>query len=58
MAVLTATPLPTSPTRGEVPGGASGTFVRHTQTFTSPLMGEVGRGWSRAHPADQDDRNA
>ena len=48
MIVLTATPLPTSPTRGEVPASALGTTEPHAQLFTSPLMGEAGRGWGSA----------
>ena len=42
-----ATPLPTSPTRGEVPAGY-GTIVPQP-FFTSPLVGEAGRGVAR-HP--------
>jgi hypothetical protein len=39
-----ATPLPASPTRGEVPGGVWGTTAATTSRFTSPLVGEAGRG--------------
>ena len=39
-----ATPLPTSPTRGEVPAGGGGTTVPQTRCDTSPLVGEAGRG--------------
>ncbi|MBN9316521.1 MAG: urease accessory protein UreF [Devosia sp.] len=39
-----ATPLPTSPTRGEVWADASGTFKQSEPAGTSPLVGEVGRG--------------
>ena len=38
------TPLPASPTRGEVPAGGFGTIQPHARLFTSPLVGEVGRG--------------
>ncbi|MBK8086359.1 MAG: urease accessory protein UreF [Devosia sp.] len=38
------TPLPTSPTRGEVPAGDSGTDQASNSLHTSPLVGEVGRG--------------
>ncbi|KQW73988.1 hypothetical protein ASC89_26645 [Devosia sp. Root413D1] len=48
-----ATPLPTSPTRGEVPAGAWGTTVPGTGSATSPLVGEAGRGVAAgAGPAD------
>jgi hypothetical protein len=43
--VRVATPLPSSPTRGEVPHLCCGTTKPHTRLFTSPLMGEAGRGW-------------
>jgi len=39
-----ASPLPASPTRGEVPFRAFGT-IPPQPLFTSPLMGEAGRGW-------------
>jgi hypothetical protein len=41
---LVATPLPTSPTRGEVPAGAWGRAVPHTRFTPPPSVGEVGRG--------------
>ena len=37
-------PLPASPTRGEVWGGEWGKTVPDTPAGTSPLVGEVGRG--------------
>jgi hypothetical protein len=39
------TPLPSSPTRGEVPHLCTGTIEPHARLSTSPLMGEAGRGW-------------
>ncbi len=42
--VLTSSPLPASPTRGEVPAGAWGTIEQRSPTHTSPLVGEAGRG--------------
>ena len=42
--VRLATPLPTSPTRGEVPFGECGTRCASGTPFTSPLVGEDGRG--------------
>ncbi|MBL8592335.1 MAG: urease accessory protein UreF [Devosia sp.] len=39
-----ASPLPTSPTRGEVPAGDWGTFSPDAPAHTSPLVGEAGRG--------------
>ena len=41
---LVASPLPTSPTRGEVPAGDWGTFSPDAPAHTSPLVGEAGRG--------------
>ena len=38
------TPLPSSPTRGEVPVCVFGTIQPHARLFTSPLVGEAGRG--------------
>ncbi len=38
------TPLPTSPTRGEVPAGSFDSTVPHTPVHTSPRLGEAGRG--------------
>jgi len=37
-------PLPASPTRGEVPAGSLGTIEPQPRLFTSPLVGEAGRG--------------
>ena len=42
--IALATPLPTSPTRGEVPVGSLGSIVPNTPAHTSPLLGEAGRG--------------
>jgi len=39
-----ASPLPSSPTRGEVPGGAWGKVRAKNSFSTSPLVGEAGRG--------------
>ncbi|WP_055045237.1 urease accessory protein UreF [Devosia sp. A16] len=39
-----ASPLPTSPTRGEVPAGDGGTIPPQAPADTSPLVGEAGRG--------------
>ncbi len=39
------TPLPTSPTRGEVQTGAETPIVSREWSDTSPLMGEARRGW-------------
>jgi hypothetical protein len=46
MAVLTAAdgPLPSSPMKGEVPHRVSGAIERQARLFTSPFMGEAGRG--------------
>ncbi len=38
------TPLPSSPTRGEVPLGARGTFEPIEPDHTLPLVGRVGEG--------------
>ena len=38
------TPLPASPTRGEVSASFWGEVVPGALFFTSPLVGEVGRG--------------
>ncbi len=38
------TPLPSSPTRGEVPHLCPGTIEPQPLLFTSPFMGEAGRG--------------
>jgi urease accessory protein len=43
-AVQAATPLPTSPTRGEVSAGGPGTDRATNSIGTSPLVGEAGRG--------------
>ena len=43
-----ATPLPASPTRGEVPFRDFGMIVAAGTLFTSPLVGEAGRGVPRA----------
>src|SRR5690606_15552086 len=40
----TGTPLPTSPTRGEVPSGGLGRMVPHTRWSTLPLAGRDGEG--------------
>ncbi len=45
-------PLPTSPTRGEVPLRELGTMLPQP-LFTSPLMGG-GRGWASASEARND----
>jgi hypothetical protein len=37
-------PLPSSPTRGEVPHRVLSTIEPHARLFTSPFMGEAGRG--------------
>jgi len=38
-------PLPSSPMKGEVPHRVPGTMVpKHRLLFTSPFMGEAGRG--------------
>ena len=39
-----ATPLPSSPTRGEVLHRVFGSGLATSTPFTSPLVGEVGRG--------------
>ncbi|MDB5540268.1 MAG: hypothetical protein JWQ89_1995 [Devosia sp.] len=39
-------PLPASPIKGEVPAGGFGTITPQTRLFTSPLVGEAGRGLS------------
>jgi hypothetical protein len=46
--VCGATPLPASPTRGEVPFRDFGMIVAAGTLFTSPLVGEAGRGGPRA----------
>ena len=38
-------PLPTSPIKGEVLCCDFGPIAPHEWSFTSPLMGEVRRGW-------------
>ena len=38
------TPLPTPPTRGEVPAGSCDSIMPHTLVATPPLVGEAGRG--------------
>ena len=43
------TPLPASPTRGEVPAGSFDPIMPHTPVHTSPLVGEAGRGVPLAH---------
>jgi len=37
-------PLPSSPIMGEVPAGGRCTIEPQSQLFTSPMMGEAGRG--------------
>src|SRR5690606_12067982 len=39
-----STPLPTSPTRGEVPAGGAGTIEPQPRSSTLPLVGRVGEG--------------
>lgn len=39
-----ATPLPSSPTRGEVPSREWGTILDASPIFTLPLVGRVGEG--------------
>ncbi|KKB13400.1 hypothetical protein VE25_02190, partial [Devosia geojensis] len=46
------TPLPTSPTRGEVDAGSHGKRVPVAQSGTSPLAGEKGRGATTASDAN------
>jgi hypothetical protein len=41
-------PLPASPIKGEVLSGGCGLIAPQEWRDTSPLMGEVRRGWSRA----------
>jgi len=49
--VFAATPLPTSPAKGEVPTVGVGYFVgKQLDRNTSPLVGEAGRGVSPALP--------
>jgi len=45
MSLLPFTPLPTSPTRGEVPRTVLGTIMPNPPADTSPLVGEARRGW-------------
>ncbi len=40
-------PLPSSPMKGEVPAGVPGTIEATHSLFTSPFMGEAGRGSSQ-----------
>jgi polar amino acid transport system substrate-binding protein len=40
-------PLPASPIKGEMLLRECGTVLPKTQDYTSPLMGEAGRGWGR-----------
>jgi len=47
-AVRGASPLPASPTRGEVLHLCMGTIEPRARLFTSPSMGEAGRGWGSA----------
>jgi len=42
-------PLPASPIEGEVPFGGPGNSVPKAQGYTSPSMGEAGRGWGHTH---------
>jgi len=41
---LLPSPLPTCPTRGEVPVGGIDSIQPQARLFTSPLVGEDGRG--------------
>ena len=41
---FSATPLPSSPTRGEVPHRVFGSCLATSTLFTSHLVGEAGRG--------------
>ncbi|KQW76012.1 hypothetical protein ASC89_24175 [Devosia sp. Root413D1] len=41
---LADAPLPSSPMKGEVPAGGRRTIEPQSQLFTSPFMGEAGRG--------------
>jgi hypothetical protein len=48
--VFLAAPLPSSPTRGEVPRGVFGAIAQEPLNLTLPFMGRVGEGtWP---PAD------
>ncbi len=44
-----STPLPTSPARGEVPGGGTGTIQPQAPGHTLPLAGRVEEGMPNAH---------
>lgn len=46
--LLAASPLPTSPVRGEVPLGVSGTISPPSQTPTLPLAGRAGEGGGKS----------
>jgi hypothetical protein len=46
-------PLPTSPIEGEVPLHSYGPIQSQPPAFTSPLMGEAGRGWGREYTSLQ-----
>jgi hypothetical protein len=48
-----ATPLPSSPTRGEVLHRAYGNVCAPNSLFSSPLMGEAGRGWGRSEEEER-----
>ena len=52
-AALAASPLPSSPTRGEVPADASCTIEQQPRFFTSPLVGEAGRGVPHALSSEE-----
>src|SRR5690606_17216719 len=43
----TATPLPSSPARGEVPPGTDGAILPHLRCSTLPLAGRAGEGVAR-----------
>jgi hypothetical protein len=49
--IVSVTPLPTSPIRGEVPVSAWGTVRRPAQRDTLPLVGRVGEGVATATAA-------
>ena len=42
-------PLPASPIKGEVPLHSLGSILPQSPAYTSPLMGEAGRGWGPLH---------
>ena len=44
---LRLAPLPTSPTRGEVPSGSRGSMVPGSTAVTLPLVGRAGAGAGR-----------